>query len=112
MVGSFKQERNYGADLACGVRARISQTKGPYQPQQVPAKPGARSHSRVKELPARPVREQQDQDDNMLPQQHNLQRYKMKLSVLHLFYNNININNNFNVNNITDLITRFFRNTP
>ena len=67
MVDSFDQERKYGADLTCGLKARISQTKGPYQPKQVPAKPGAQPHLRVKELPARPVREHQE--DNMLQQQ-------------------------------------------
>ena len=47
-------------------RARFNQTIEPYQTKEVPAKPGVKPHSRVKELPALPVRE--PQQDNMLQQ--------------------------------------------
>ena len=75
MVDRFEQKEIYGADSTCFLRARTNQAIGPYQSKQVPAKPGAQPHSKVKELPALPVREHQQ--DNML---HQLQTcYKMKL---------------------------------
>ena len=67
MVDRFEQQERYGAYLACVSKPRV-QSKGPYQPKQVPAKSGAQPHSRGKELPAQPVREQQQ--DNMFEQQH------------------------------------------
>ena len=66
MVDRFEQEENYGRDSTFVKRARFNQTIEPYQPKEVPAKPGAKPHSRVKELPALPVRE--PQQDNMLQQ--------------------------------------------
>ena len=66
MVDRFEQEENYGRDLNIVKRARFNQTIEPYQTKEVPAKPGVKPHSRVKELPALPVRE--PQQDNMLQQ--------------------------------------------
>ena len=68
MVDRFEQQERYGADLVCVSKAR-AQSKGRYQPKPVPAKSGAQPHSRVKELPAQAVR---DQQDNMFEQQHNM----------------------------------------
>ena len=66
MVDRLEQEEGYGRDLNIVKRARFNQTIEPYQPKEVPAKPGVKPHSRVKELPALPVRE--PQQDNMLQQ--------------------------------------------
>ena len=71
MVDRLEQQERYSADLTCDSKARSSQAKGPYCPKQVPATLGAQPHSKVKELPAQPVREHQQ--DNMLHQhQHNM----------------------------------------
>ena len=54
------QQERYGADLA--LVSKASQANGPYQPKaslRVPAILGAQPHPRAKELPAQPVREQQ-----------------------------------------------------
>ena len=64
MVDRLEQEERYGRDLDIVKRARFNQTIEPYQTKEVPAKPGVKPHSRVKELPALPVRE--PQQDNML----------------------------------------------
>ena len=66
MVDRFEQEERYGRDSTIVKRARFNQTIEPYQTKEVPAKPGVKPHSRVKELPALPVRE--PQQDNMLQQ--------------------------------------------
>ena len=70
MVDRFEQEERYGADVTCDPKARSNQAKGPYYPKHVPEKLGAQPHSKVKKLPALPVREHQQ--DNMLHQQHNM----------------------------------------
>ena len=70
MVDRFEQEERYGPDSNFVKRTRFSQTIEPYQSTEVPAKPGVKPHSRVKELPALPVREHQQ--DNMLQQQDNM----------------------------------------
>ena len=67
MVDRLEQEERYGRDLNIVKRARFNQANEPYQTKEVPAKPGVKPHSRVKELPALPVRE--PQQDNMLHQQ-------------------------------------------
>ena len=74
MVDRFEQEERYGPDSTFVKRARFNQTIEPYRSTEVPAKPGVKPHWRVRELPAFPVREhQQDsmlqQQDNMLQQQ-------------------------------------------
>ena len=66
MVDRFEEEENYGRDSTIVKKARFNQTIEPYQTKEVPAKPGVKPHSRVKELPALPVRE--PQQDNMLQQ--------------------------------------------
>ena len=70
MADRFEQQERYGADLACVSKARVSQAKGAYQPKEVPTKLGAQPHSRVKELPAQPVGEHQQ--DNMFEQPQNM----------------------------------------
>ena len=71
------------------------QTIEPYHLREVPAKPGVKPHLRVKELPALPVREHQQ--DNMLHQQDNM----LKDEVVNFGQH---VNNNFNfINNITYL---------
>ena len=67
MVDRFDQEERYGPDLTIVKRARFNQTNEPYRTNDVPAKPGVEPHSKVKELPALPVRELQQ--DNMLQHQ-------------------------------------------
>ena len=110
MVDRFEQEENYGRDSTIVKRARFNQTIEPYQPKEVPAKPGVKPHSRVKELPALPVRE--PQQDNMLQQrQDNMLQDDEVVSFGQRDNNNNNkINNNFNLDNITYLITPFTRN--
>ena len=66
MVDRLEQEERYSRDLNIVKRARFNQTIEPNQTKEVPAKPGVKPHSRVKELPALPVRE--PQQDNMLQQ--------------------------------------------
>ena len=66
MVDRLEQEEGYGRDSNIVKRARFNQTIEPYQPKEVPAKLGVKPHSRVKELPALPVRE--PLQDNMLQQ--------------------------------------------
>ena len=50
MVDRSEQEERYGRDLNIVKRARFNQTIEPYQTKEVPAKPGVKPHSRVKEL--------------------------------------------------------------
>ena len=50
-------------------------------PKQVPVKPGTQPHSKVKELPALPVREHQQ--DNMLQQQQNVLQDEVVYVVSH-----------------------------
>ena len=69
MVDRFQQEERYGPDSTIVKRTRFNQTTEPYQPKEVPEKIGVIPHSRVKQLPALPVREQQD---NMLQRQDNM----------------------------------------
>ena len=79
MVDRFQQ---YGPDSTCVERAKLNQAIEPYQPIEVPAKPGAKPHSRVKELLALPVGEHhQDEVANFGPivqhqqqLQHNISR--------------------------------------
>ena len=66
MVDRFEQGERYGRDSTIVKGAKFNQTIEPYQTKEVPAKPGVKPHSRVKELPALPVRE--PQQDNMLQQ--------------------------------------------
>ena len=70
MVDRFEQEERYGPDSIFVKRTRFSQAIEPYQSADVPAKPGVKPQSRVKQLPALPVREHQQ--DNMLHQQDNM----------------------------------------
>ena len=51
-------------------RTRFNQTTELYQPKEVPAKPGIKPHSTVKQLPTLPIREHQQ--DNMLQRQDNM----------------------------------------
>ena len=70
MVDRFEQEERYGPDSTIVKRTRFNQTIEPYRTNEVPAKPGVKPHSTVKELPALPVREHQQ--DNMLQCQDNM----------------------------------------
>ena len=70
MVDRFEQEERYGPDSIIVKRTRFSQTNEPYRTNEVPAKLGVKPHSKVKELPALPVREHQQ--DNMLQRQDNM----------------------------------------
>ena len=66
MVDRSEQEEKYGPDSTIVKRTRFNPAIEPYQTKEVPAKPGVKPHSRVKELPALPARE--PQQDNMLHQ--------------------------------------------
>ena len=104
MVDRFEQEERYGPDSTIVKRAKFNQINEPYRTQEVPAKPGIKPHSTVKELPALPVRTQQDNmlQDNMLQDE--------EVVNFGNGFNNLNINNNFNFNHITYLMTPFTRN--
>ena len=66
MVDRLEQKERYDRDLNVVKRARFNQTIEPYQTNEVPEpKFGVEPHT-VKELPALPVRERQQ--DNMLHQ--------------------------------------------
>ena len=66
MVDRLEQKERYDRDLNVVKRARFNQTIEPYQRNEVPEpKFGVEPHT-VKELPALPVRERQQ--DNMLHQ--------------------------------------------
>ena len=69
MIGHFEQEERYGPDLTIVKRTRFNQTIEPYRTNEVPANIGFKPHT-VKELPALPVREHQQ--DNMLQQPKNM----------------------------------------
>ena len=69
MVDRFEQEERYGPDLTIVKRTRFNQTIEPYRTKEVPVNIGVNPHT-VKELPALPVRERQQ--DNMLQQPNNM----------------------------------------
>ena len=72
MVDRSDEEELYNRDLNVVKRARFNPSIERNIPKEIPAKAGERPHSRVKELPARPVREfhqgnmLQQPQDNML----------------------------------------------
>ena len=69
MVDRFEQEERYGPDLTIVKRTRLNQTIEPYRTNEVPANIGVKPHT-VKELPALPVRERQQ--DSMLQHPNNM----------------------------------------
>ena len=69
MVDRLEQEERYGPDLTIVERTRFNQTIEPYRTKEVPVNIGVNPHT-VKELPALPVRERQQ--DNMLQQPNNM----------------------------------------
>ena len=70
MVDRFEQEERYGPDSTIVKRTRFNQTIEPYRTNEVPANIGVKRHSTVKQLPALPVREHQQ--DNMLQHPNNM----------------------------------------
>ena len=69
MVDRFEQEERYGPDLTIIKRTRFNQTIEPYRTNEVPEHIGAKPHT-VKQLPALPVRERQQ--DDMLQHPNNM----------------------------------------
>ena len=105
------QTERVDRELNVVKRARFNQTIETNKSNEVPeSKFGVEPHT-VKELPALPVRERQ-QDNVLLHQQ--IQDNMLEEEVVALAsgngHNNNKINNNFNLGNITYLITPFTRN--
>ena len=70
MVDRFEQEERYGPNSTIAKRTRFNQTIEPYRTNEVPEPTiGVKPHT-VKELPALPVRERQQ--DNMLQHPNNM----------------------------------------